>query len=60
MSSGVSHLSVIINSSPEKCTADVLCDEQLTAEAIASPKEVKSASQVANEQQQNKDELSFK
>ena len=54
MSSGVSHLSV--NSSTDLCTADVLCDEQPTGEAIASPKEVKGASPVKNEQQQNKDE----
>ena len=59
MSSGVSHLSVIVNSSPEKCAAD-LYDEQLTAEAVASPKEVKAVSQVTNEQKQNKGELVHK
>jgi hypothetical protein len=52
MSSGVSHLSVIVNSSTDLCTADVLCDEQPTA----SPKAVKGVSPVKNEQQQNKDE----
>jgi hypothetical protein len=57
MSSGVSHLSVIVNSSTDLCTADVLCDERPAAEAIASPKEVKGVSPVKNEQQQNKDEL---
>jgi hypothetical protein len=52
MSSGVSHLSVIVNSSTDLRTADVLCDEQPTA----SPKAVKGVSAVKNEQQQNKDE----
>jgi len=56
MSSGVSHLSVTVNSSTNQCTAGVLCDERPTAEAIASPKEVKGVSPVKNEQQQNKDE----
>jgi hypothetical protein len=56
MSSGVSHLSVIVDSSTDLCTADVLCDERPTAEAIASLKEVKGVSPVKNEQQQNKDE----
>ena len=57
MSSVVSHLSAV-NISTDLCTADVLCDEQPTAEAIASPKEeVKGVSQVKNEQQQSKDEL---
>ena len=45
MSSVVSHLSAV-NSSTDLCTADVLCDEQLTAETIASPKEVSLASQL--------------
>jgi hypothetical protein len=49
MPSGVSHLSVIVNSSTNQCTADVLCDEQRTAEAIASPKEVKGVSPVKYE-----------
>ena len=57
LSSVVSHLSAV-NISTDLCTADVLCDEQPTAEAIASPKEeVKGVSQVKNEQQQSKDEL---
>jgi hypothetical protein len=54
MSSVVSCLSV--NSSTDLCSADVLCDERPTAEAITSPKEVKGMSPVKNEQQQNKDE----
>jgi len=57
MSSGVSHLSVTVNSSTDLCTSDVLCDERPTAKATASPKEVKGVSPVKNEQQQNKDEL---
>jgi len=56
MSSGVSHLSVIVNSSTDLSTADVLCDERPTAKAIASPKEVKGVSPVQNEQQQHTDE----
>jgi hypothetical protein len=60
ISSGVSHLSVIVNSSPETCTADVQCNEQPTAEAIASPKEVKAMSQVTHAQEQSKDELVHK
>jgi hypothetical protein len=55
MSSGVSHWSVIVDSSTDLCTADVLCDERPTAEAIASPKEVKGVSPAKNKQQ-NKDE----
>ena len=55
MSSGISHFSV--DSSTDLCTADVLCDERPSAEAIASPKEVKGMSPVKNEQQQNKNEL---
>jgi len=39
MACGDSHLSV--DSSTDLCTADVLCDERPSAEAIASPKEVK-------------------
>jgi hypothetical protein len=46
ISSDVSHLSVTVNSSTDLCTADVLSQERLTAEAVASPKE----------QQRNKDE----
>jgi len=57
MSSGVSHLSVTVNSSTDLCTSDVPCDEQPTTKATASPKEVKGVSPVKNEQQQNKDEL---
>jgi hypothetical protein len=60
MSSGVSRLSVTVNSRPELCTADVLYDEQPTAEAITSPMKVKAVSQVTNEQQQNKNELVHK
>jgi hypothetical protein len=57
LSSGVSHLSVTVNSSTDLYTSDVLCDERPTAEATASPKEVKGVSPVKNEQWQNKDEL---
>jgi hypothetical protein len=56
MSSGVSHLSVIANSCTDLSTADVLCDERPTVEAIASPKEVKGVSPVQNEQQQHTNE----
>jgi hypothetical protein len=52
MSFGVSHLSVTVNSSTDLSTAD-LRDERPTAEAIASPKEVKGMSPVQNEQQQH-------
>jgi hypothetical protein len=55
MSSGVSNLPVV-NSSTDLYTANVLCDERPTAEAIASPKEVQGVSPVKNEQQKNKDE----
>jgi hypothetical protein len=57
MSSNVNHLSVSVNSSTDLCTADVLLDERPTAEAIASPKEVKGVNPVKSEHQQNKDEL---
>ena len=57
MSSGVSHLSVTVNSSTDLFTADVPCDERLTAEAIAYLKEVKGLSPVKNEQHQNEDDL---
>lgn len=60
MSPGVSHLSGIFNSSSELCAADVLCDEQLTAEAIISPMKVKAVRQITNEQQKNKNELVLK
>jgi hypothetical protein len=56
MSSGVSHLSVIGNSSPELCAADVLCVPTVEA----SPMKVKAVSQVTKEQQQNKNELVHK
>jgi hypothetical protein len=56
MSSGVSHLSVIVNSGTDLSTADVPCDERLTVEEIASPKKVKGVSPVQNEQQQHTDE----
>jgi hypothetical protein len=60
ISSSGSHLSVTVNSSPELYTGDVRCNEQPTAEAVESPKQVTAASEVADEQQQNKDKLVHK
>jgi hypothetical protein len=58
--SGVSHLSVIGNGSPELCAADVLCVKQPTVEATTSPMKGKAVSQVTKEQQQNENELVHK